>query len=668
MIARLHPLLALFSALSLFLPAAALGQDSSPGADELLAAALEQLYAEDYPAAEAGFTAALELTESAAGYLGRAQAIFWADGREGEALPDLQRAVELDPSNLDVLTTRYSVRSWLEQAVLGRKELLATVEAHEPQEADMVELCQWSASMDDGPMTERLLELAFEQHGDLTELLIVRAYEAHYYDDLPAARRDLERAVERPDFDPSALPTLAECQLFAGDLAEALATAERAVELTPNNPQAYFVRGRVRNQLDDPEGAAGDLARAKELEPAFGAWDYGEDPDFDASFFEILASEFGFLVLPVLALVLVLGLLALALGGLSEGRREAPDRRGGTQPEYDGEWRELLRIYLVNVGLTLATLGIYRFWAKVRTRRFHYQHTSFAAGFRSASPDAAEGEGQRDLVAGRFDYHATGAEKFTGFLKGIAILAPLAAGLWWLDGRVVEDAGPEAAGAAPFYGFFAVMYLLRPLILVGSQRFNLARTSWNNLRLRFTGKVTEAYGLYARDFLLLILTFGIYWSWHAVRVREFRLRNTKLGEESFQFVGEGSDLFKINFFGTLATYLTLGIYSPWYYAERYRFFVENTRFAGKRWDTDLTGKRVLGVGGTGAIVTLLTLGLGLPWAMTRWRRMKTHATFYRRQVDGEQLASIQDAAASGTLEGLGEAGELLGEIGDLFGL
>ena len=655
--------------------AGARAQDSSessptgPSLTKLLATAEEKLFEGEYAAAKAGFTAALEIEESSAAYLGRGRAIFWDEGQESQALPDIERAIELDPKNTEALFTRYELHNWLGKEATGREELLTHVKGHDFEPASLVEICEWSSATEDSRLTRDLLDFSFERHGDLTGLLVVRGELAYYNDDFTQARRDLELARTRPDVNPWAYAVLAECQLFQGDLEVALLTSEDAVRLDPSSAAAYFIRGRIRYQLDDPQGAAKDLARAVEIEPFYEDWDFADDPDFDVSF----SGEFGGLLIFLLGFLALLGVLGLAVGGLREGRREAPRRQNGTQPRYDGEWRELLGIYLQNLGLTLVTFGGYRFWAKVRTRRFHYQHSSFAAGFNSEGSledgqEEDEQETVRESIEGRFDYHATGKEKFIGFLKGMLILVPMGIGLLWLDGRFAESQGQNFAGVVLTYGLALTLYLLRPLILVGSQRFNLSRTSWNNLRFRFTGTVGQAYKLYARDFALMLVTFGIYWSWHAVRVRAFRLRNTALGEETFEFRGQGEELFKINFFGTVLTYLTVGLYSPWFFAKRYQFFVSNTRFRGKPWKSDLTGRQVLGVGGTGALVTLLTLGLGLPWAITRWRHMLTHSTFYQAQVDGEQLATIADAAASSTVEGLGEAGELLGEIGDLFGI
>ena len=46
--------------------------------------------------------------------------------------------------------------------------------------------------------------------------------------------------------------------------------------------------------------------------------------------------------------------------------------QGGADEAFDfvGSWREYLPIALSNFALTVVTLGIYRFWAKARTRRY----------------------------------------------------------------------------------------------------------------------------------------------------------------------------------------------------------------------------------------------------------------------------------------------------------
>ena len=42
---------------------------------------------------------------------------------------------------------------------------------------------------------------------------------------------------------------------------------------------------------------------------------------------------------------------------------------------FRGETGEYFRIWIVNVALTIVTLGVYSAWAKVRTERWFYAHT-----------------------------------------------------------------------------------------------------------------------------------------------------------------------------------------------------------------------------------------------------------------------------------------------------
>ena len=44
---------------------------------------------------------------------------------------------------------------------------------------------------------------------------------------------------------------------------------------------------------------------------------------------------------------------------------------------FDGNWQDFARIALPNLLLTIVTLGIYRFWATTRERRYLWAHTRF---------------------------------------------------------------------------------------------------------------------------------------------------------------------------------------------------------------------------------------------------------------------------------------------------
>ncbi len=86
----------------------------------------------------------------------------------------------------------------------------------------------------------------------------------------------------------------------------------------------------------------------------------------------------------------------------------AADATGGRRSidlSYDGRAGEVGSIALANSLLGLVTLGIYRFWAKTRLRRYLWSHVSM------------EGD--------RLEYTGRGIELFIGFLIAGVFLALL---------------------------------------------------------------------------------------------------------------------------------------------------------------------------------------------------------------------------------------------------
>jgi uncharacterized membrane protein YjgN (DUF898 family) len=71
--------------------------------------------------------------------------------------------------------------------------------------------------------------------------------------------------------------------------------------------------------------------------------------------------------------------------------------------DYHGTARPLFGLHMKTAALTLLTLGIYRFWAKTRIRKYIWSATS------------ADGDS--------FEYTGTGLEKFLGFLIAVVVLA-----------------------------------------------------------------------------------------------------------------------------------------------------------------------------------------------------------------------------------------------------
>ncbi len=133
---------------------------------------------------------------------------------------------------------------------------------------------------------------------------------------------------------------------------------------------------------------------------------------------------------------------------------------GGTEQfEFRGKAGEWFGIWIVNLLLSIITIGIYSAWAKVRTKKYFYNHT---------------------FVQGRnFDYHATGGQILIGRLI-------------FIGGYIAFSL---IISLVPFLGIILVLGLLVliPWLIVKSMQFNARVSSFSNVRFNFVGKTGRAF-------------------------------------------------------------------------------------------------------------------------------------------------------------------------------
>lgn len=166
----------------------------------------------------------------------------------------------------------------------------------------------------------------------------------------------------------------------------------------------------------------------------------------------------------------------------------------GTGGEYFGIW-------VVNVLLTVLTLGIYSAWAKVRTMQYFYRNTR--------------------LAGAGFDYHGNPI----AILKG-RLLAVVLFGSYSVAGMV----SPIAAVAV-----FAMLVCVLPWLLNRSLRFRAHNTSYRGLRLRFTGTTADAYKVFLLFPLAAALTLGGLLPLWQHRMKQYLHSNTSFGHTPFSF-------------------------------------------------------------------------------------------------------------------------------------
>ena len=201
---------------------------------------------------------------------------------------------------------------------------------------------------------------------------------------------------------------------------------------------------------------------------------------------------------------------------------------------YDGTLFQLYEIYLLNLVLSVITLGIFRFWAKTRIRRYVWSHVSF----------------QGD----RLEYTGTGGELFKGFLIVLGFL--VAFGVL----QVVLQFALGPTSPIPIVTQFGFIFFVVYLSLVAhytAQNYRLTRTYWRGVRGGMTGS-GWSYGLKALGLsLLLPLTLGLAQPWVTSKLMNWRANASWFGSERLQLDLRAGPLYAA-FFVSLVLTLALG--------------------------------------------------------------------------------------------------------------
>ena len=205
----------------------------------------------------------------------------------------------------------------------------------------------------------------------------------------------------------------------------------------------------------------------------------------------------------------------------TDGPARAPE--AGTAFRFKGIWQEFLPIALTNLLLTIVTLGIYRFWAKARERRYLWSRTQFA-------DDTLEWTG-------------TGLEMFIGFLIVMAFLIPFL--LFFQFGfQALILRGEWALAIAGMGAFYIGLFYLIGLAVFRALRYRLSRTYWHGIR---GGSDDNGFG-YAWSSLWKTLagvfTAGLLVPWSMTQLWNERWNRMSFGPHMFSAVATTKGLMR----------------------------------------------------------------------------------------------------------------------------
>ena len=144
---------------------------------------------------------------------------------------------------------------------------------------------------------------------------------------------------------------------------------------------------------------------------------------------------------------------------------------------FKGKGSEYFKIWIVNLFLSILTLGIYSAWAKVRTKRYLYGSTS--------------------IEGSAFEYHASPIAILKGRLIAFALLI-----MYSVLGQLF-----------PLLGIFLLILLFAsiPWIVWRSLKFNARMTSLRNVHFAFNGLLGKSYLCYlVIPFIFPLLIFLLF--------------------------------------------------------------------------------------------------------------------------------------------------------------
>jgi len=181
--------------------------------------------------------------------------------------------------------------------------------------------------------------------------------------------------------------------------------------------------------------------------------------------------------------------------------------------QFKGSSSEYFRIWIVNIALTILTLGIYSAWAKVRSNRYIYANTY--------------------LNGSNFEYNADPIRILIGRIVVVTFY-----GLFTIFSQY--HIMLKVAGGIALVALLAMPWLVRQAV-----SFKLRNTSYRNVPFRYEGKVSSFYKFFLLHLFLNIFTFMLIFPYSYVKFKELIVDNAHYGDGDFNFVGRARRVYAI---------------------------------------------------------------------------------------------------------------------------
>lgn len=351
---------------------------------------------------------------------------------------------------------------------------------------------------------------------------------------------------------------------------------------------------------------------------------------------------------------------------------------------FHGTAGELFPIFIVNLLLTVVTLGVFRFWARTRVRRYLWSRIRF--------------------MNDEFEYTGTGMELFIGFvIVFFLVLLPAFGLLYWAQLFII---GGESGQAMFLYlVIYLTFFWLNGAAIYRAHRYRLSRTIWRGIRGHQREKGYKYGTIYLGSIFGQIFTAGLTAPYFTNMLWSYEMNRREFGSGRFSYHGSAGALYKpffmslaiaiggfiglfalmagaIAIFGGLPTItdpnaegaleaqiyffmvvgiafyigaiIVIGAASLFYQQRLLVHFGKNSFFDDIRMQFDVTMAQVFRLWFGNLLIMILTLGLGEPFVELRRVRFFADNLVMLAEPDVDQLE--QSSAEISTYgEGLAEA-------------
>lgn len=178
---------------------------------------------------------------------------------------------------------------------------------------------------------------------------------------------------------------------------------------------------------------------------------------------------------------------------------------------FKGKTAEYFGVWIVNLLLTIVTLGIYSAWAKVRRKKYFYHNTLI-----------------EDVG---FDYHA----KPMSILKGRMI-----AFAFFMGYSFSANISPVLPIA-----FMLILFIFLPWLVVRGSIFNARNSSHRGLRFDFVGTIGQAAKVFIVLPLLTFFTLGLIIPYISHEKSQFLVNNHHFGLSQFEMSRVVKQFYKV---------------------------------------------------------------------------------------------------------------------------